>query len=336
MNLHISLLIFFSILNLVLILNFSKIKLFKINLDKPDKIRKIHKNPTPLAGGQIIYLNILLYWIILNFSENLFDKEIFFENIFSLNIFFIFSSIIFFIGFFDDRYNVKASLKFFILIIVIFTLLLFDNDLIISNIKFSFYQKNFSLDEYHILFSTFCFLVFLNAFNMFDGINLQSSIYSLIILFFILVFVSNSLLISILIISLIGFSFLNFKNKSFLGDSGTLLLAFIISFSFIKLYNLEFIKYADQIIIYMLIPGLDLIRLFIFRILQKRNPLSPDRYHLHHILIKKFSLAKTLFIIMFLIFFPIILDYFNFDNFFNIIITTLLYSIVVRINYQKI
>ena len=171
---------------------------------------------------------------------------------------------------------------------------------------------------------------------MFDGINYQVAIYSIFLsLFFIL---NNYFFIFFLTISitLTFFLILNHKNKSFLGDSGTLLLAFIISFSFIKLYNLEFIKYADQIVIYMLIPGLDLIRLFIFRILQKRNPLSPDRYHLHHILIKKFSLAKTLFIIMFLIFFPIILDYFNFDNFFNIIITTLLYSIVVRINYQKI
>ena len=124
----------------------------------------------------------------------------------------------------------------------------------------------------------------------------------------------NSLIISLLIISLIGFSYLNFKNKSFLGDSGSLLLAFIISYFFIKLYNLGYIKYADQIVIYMLIPGLDLIRLFIFRILKKRNPLSPDRLHLHHILIKKFSLPITLLIIIFLIIFPVILDYSNLNN----------------------
>ena len=44
---------------------------------------------------------------------------------------------------------------------------------------------------------------------------------------------------------------MNFKNKSFLGDSGTLLLGFIISFLFIKLYNLNYIKYADDVVIFL-------------------------------------------------------------------------------------
>ena len=170
---------------------------------------------------------------------------------------------------------------------------------------------------------------------MFDGINLQSSIYSLIILFCILFFYSFSFLISVIIISLIGFSYINFKNRSFLGDSGTLLLAFIISFTFIKLYNLEFINHADKIVIYMLIPGLDLIRLFIFRILRKKNPLSPDRLHLHHILINKFSLFKTLSIIIFLVTFPIILNYFDLNTIFIIAITTLIYFFIVGVYYQK-
>jgi UDP-GlcNAc:undecaprenyl-phosphate/decaprenyl-phosphate GlcNAc-1-phosphate transferase len=328
-------LLFFSFLNLILILNFSKIKFFKINIDKPDNNRKIHLSPTPLAGGLIIYLNILIYWIILNFSDILINQETIFENIKSFNIFMLVASSVFLLGFLDDKYNIKANTKFYILIILIFILLLLDRGLIIDNIKFSFYQKNIFLNNYDIFFSIFCFLVFLNAFNMFDGINLQSSTYSILIFFCILFFFLNSLIISLLIISLIGFSYINFKNKSFLGDSGSLLLAFVISYFFIKLYNLDYIKYADQIVIYMLIPGLDLIRLFIIRILKKRNPLSPDRLHLHHILIKKFSLSITLSIIIFLIIFPIILDYSNLNNIFTLIITSLLYFVVVGITYQK-
>ena len=61
----------------------------------------------------------------------------------------------------------------------------------------------------------------------------------------------------------------------------------------------------------MLIPGLDLIRLFLLRIFNKKNPLNSDRNHLHHILIAKYSLEKTILIILFLISFPIILDYLN-------------------------
>ena len=81
-------------------------------------------------------------------------------------------------------------------------------------------------------------MVFLNAFNMFDGINLQSSIYSITILLSILFFYSNLLIVKIILISILRYSYLNFKNKAFLGDSGSLLLAFLIGYFFIKFLQL--------------------------------------------------------------------------------------------------
>ena len=59
-----NLLIFFIILfNFFLIFFFDKIKFFKINIDKPDGKRKLHKNPIPLAGGIIIFLNPVIYFL---------------------------------------------------------------------------------------------------------------------------------------------------------------------------------------------------------------------------------------------------------------------------------
>ena len=170
---------------------------------------------------------------------------------------------------------------------------------------------------------------------MFDGINLQSGLYSILIFSCITLFYSNSLLTKILFISLIFFSYLNFKNRTFLGDSGSLLISFIISYLFIKLYNLEYINYADEIILYMIIPGLDLIRLFIIRIANKKNPLSSDRNHLHHILINKFSFKKTLFIILSLIILPILLNYLGFYNLISILITVLAYSILLFVSRKN-
>ena len=94
-------------------------------------------------------------------------------------------------------------------------ILLFDKDLIIQVIKFSFFNKEFYLSQYSLLFTCFCFLVFLNAFNMFDGINLQSSLYSLTIFLCIIIFYIDLFLAKIIIISLLGYSFLNYKNKTF-------------------------------------------------------------------------------------------------------------------------
>ena len=65
---------------------------------------------------------------------------------------------------------------------------------------------------------------------MFDGINLQSCTY-FIHCFYIYIARFNSTrncFSKLIIIPLIAFAYLNYKNKSFLGDSGTLLLGFLI------------------------------------------------------------------------------------------------------------
>ena len=329
------LLLFFIIFNFFIVLNFSKLKFFHFNIDKPDKIRKLHSKPTPLAGGQIIFINLIIYWILSFYSKELLNNEIFFQNENSLNYFMVTIFFIFLLGFVDDKYNLKANLKFIFLFIIILILLFKDLNLILNEINFSFYSKTLNLKKYNIIFSIFCFLVFLNAFNMFDGINLQSSLYSIIILINILFFFSNSLLVKILIISLIFFSYLNYKNKSFLGDSGSLIIAFMISYFFIKMYNFDIIAYADQIILYMLIPGLDLIRLFIIRIFKKQNPLSSDRNHIHHLLLRKYSLEKSLIILLLMIIFPIIFNFLKLSNFIVILITIMTYSSIIIYLKQK-
>ena len=86
----------------------------------------------------------------------------------------------------------------------------------------------------------------------------------------------------------------------------------------------------------MLIPGLDLMRLFMIRILKKRNPLSPDKLHLHHILISKFSQNKSLVIILSLISLPIILNFFNISNLLTIIVTVMSYfTLLITVKISK-
>ena len=46
---------------------------------------------------------------------------------------------------------------------------------------------------------------------------------------------------------------------------------------------------------YLLFPGLDLFRLFIYRIVNKKNPFIADTNHLHHLLLKKYNATKTAF-----------------------------------------
>ena len=317
-------------INLIFIYFFDNIKIFHQNIDKPDSKRKIHKKPIPLAGGTIIFINIVFYFFLIFLSEGFLSNEILFKGNFELIIFFLSCSAIFALGFLDDRFNISASKKFLIISILILLVLFLDDSLIINKVRFSFLSREFGLSYLSIIFTCFCFLVFLNSFNMFDGINLQSCLYSITIFTSILIFYSDLILIKVFLICLIAYSYLNFKNKSFLGDSGSLLIPFVIGYIFIKLYNNDIIYYADEIVIFMLIPGLDLIRLFFKRILQKRNPLHPDRFHLHHLLISKFSHTKTLFMIMILILLPILFNFLSFQKIVIIILTSIIYIIIIK------
>ena len=96
----------------------------------------------------------------------------------------------------------------------------------------------------------------------------------------------------------------------FLGDSGSLILGFLISYISIKAYNQNYIIHADEIFLIMSIPGYELLRLFIKRISLGRNPFTADNNHIHHYLIKKFSYIKTFIIMQTLFFFQSFIFYY--------------------------
>ena len=264
------LLIIFTTLNTLIIILFDKIKIFHYAIDYPDKSRKFHKKPTSLAGGTILIINLILYSIFVFLDENVLDKNLF-NTQKEFFLFFITCFLIYFIGIYDDKNNLNPIKKFLSISIIIFLFIDINNFSQINELSFSFYKKIISTGQYSIIFTLFCYIVFINAFNMFDGINLQSSSYSLIILISIIFIYNLNLFILILIIYFLFFYYLNINNKSFLGDNGTLLLSFIISFIFIKLYNQKIFEFSDEVVLFMLVPGIDLIRLVIERTYNKKK-----------------------------------------------------------------
>ena len=321
---------FFVLLNLSFLFFFDQIKIFHQILDKPDKIRKFHLLPTPLAGGVILIINIIFYSIIFLINNKIDLDYIIFKDLFKFKLFIVTCILIFLLGYIDDKYNLNPIIKLISLIIILSNLLLFDFSLNLSNIKLSFYDNTINTHQYAFFLTIFCLVVFINSFNMFDGINLQVSIYTLIIFITFLFYLKFSLLIKILIIFILLFKYLNYKNKSFLGDSGSLLLAFIIGYIFIRLYNENYILYTDEVFIYMMIPGIDMIRLFFERISLKRNPFSNDRRHLHHYLLKKFSYSQTIFYITLLVIIPILMNIFNVNKLLIILISLTFYFFLIK------
>ena len=73
----------------------------------------------------------------------------------------------------------------------------------------------------------------------------------------------------VIILANLLFSYLNYNSKTFLGNSGSFFLPFLFGSLFISAYNNNPNIYADEIVILMLIPGIDLMRLFFLRIIKK-------------------------------------------------------------------
>ena len=146
---------------------------------------------------------------------------------------------------------------------------MFDEGLLIKKLTFSFYNFEINLGIFSYFFTIICFLLFMNAFNMIDGINGQAATYSIFI-FLVFIFKNiNIIFYSLILIPLIIFLIFNFKNKIFLGDNGTLPLGYFISYIFIDNYNEVKSFYCDEIFLIMMIPGFELLRLAIYRIIKK-------------------------------------------------------------------
>ena len=301
--------VIFIIFNLPIIFLFDKIvKIFNI-YDSSDNKRKIHKIPISLFGGTLILYNFLVILLI----SNIFNIDIFSEKFLnnSREIFvFIFGVIIFYlIGLFDDKYIFNSNKKFILSTLFIFILLSIDNSLIIESIRFQNFNS-IDLNTFAIPFTILCLLLFLNALNMFDGINLQVSLYSILLLIIFLFKGINFNFNLFIILSLLIFIIYNYRNKVFLGDSGSNLLFFILSYTIIKNYNLNKNFDIEEIFVLMCIPGLDMFRLFLSRITNGQNPFKPDNNHIHHILLEIFKDKTFTSLVIFVSNFLIIFGYY--------------------------
>ena len=143
--------------------------------------------------------------------------------------------------------------------------------------------------------------------NMIDGANGLSGFIFLGIIIFLLNIdqtFDNSILLQ-LIFYLVIFLYFNLKNKIFIGDAGVYFLSSFIGIYIIHLSQHQSNLTINSIFLLMILPGIDMLRVFIKRILNKKSPFAADKNHIHHILLKTFSHKISLSIILFLSFSPI-------------------------------
>lgn len=309
---------------IILIFIFYQSKSFKIGKilglqDIPGK-NKIHKKITPLIGGFPIIFLILLF-LIFRFKE--FDS--------SLIAIIMISIILFIIGLVDDIKNLNANFKLFLSLIIFIIPLFFFKDLMVNKIYSEIINKHFLLKELSYPITILCLLLLINAVNLSDGINGLTCGTVCIWSFFLTIYSSGIEKSFFLFLAFILFinSIYIFRGKYFLGNSGSLFLGSIIGLSTIYIYNFNYFignQFGiEKIFIMFMVPGIDMFRLFIVRISNRKNPFSRDLNHLHHLLILKYGLSSSLIIYFSLIIICNLLSYLEIINSFLIIFA---YSII--------
>jgi UDP-N-acetylmuramyl pentapeptide phosphotransferase/UDP-N-acetylglucosamine-1-phosphate transferase len=157
-------------------------------------------------------------------------------------------------------------------------------------------------EMFSLLLTYFAVIVIINSFNLIDGIDGLAGSLGVMSLslfgayFFFVGIPAYSILAFSLAGSLVAFLIFNFQPaKIFMGDTGSLLIGTvnaILVIKFINVVNTPSVAYpidaAPAIgFAILMIPLLDTLRVFAIRIVNRRSPFSPDRNHIHHLLLDR-------------------------------------------------
>jgi UDP-N-acetylmuramyl pentapeptide phosphotransferase/UDP-N-acetylglucosamine-1-phosphate transferase len=251
--------------------------------------RRSHTIPTPSLGGIAIFAGIMVSVTLCT------PYHVFGRLQYILCAFFI----MFLIGIKDDIVAMPASKKLLAQLVAA-TILVFLADIRISSF-FGVFNLHAIPDAVSYPFSIFIIIVIINAYNLIDGINgLSGGLGVLISItlgtwFYLVKQPEMVILCAATIGACLAFLKYNFTPADiFMGDTGSLLLGSITSvlaLTFVETHHqLNNQPYAFKaapgvVISIIILPLFDTLRVFTIRIMKGRSPFSPDRSHIHHMLI---------------------------------------------------
>ncbi len=276
----------FSFLLALLLIPFFRSVAIKIGLvDRPNH-RKIHTKPIPLVGGLVVFAaSSLTIALALPFEADIFA----FKNTC------IAAAILLLMGVLDDRFDLKASLKLAI-------------QLILAHFVF---QQGIKIESLHGFWGIYTLeptvqyaltLVVIagavNAFNLMDGIDGLAAGLAIagFIVFSLLAWLNHQHGLTLVFLTITGalIAFLRFNlsksQKIFMGDAGSLTLGFVLVVAGIWLAQTATdTGHASLtvlgVVAVLLVPVFDALRVFRRRVKSGKSPFNADKTHLHHLVL---------------------------------------------------
>lgn len=253
--------------------------------DLPD-LRKEHQMPVPTMGGIASCLGMLLACLLwFHFTKDNFTICFFFSV-----------AVLLAVGMMDDLKSMPARYKLVIQVAVA-------SLMACSGIRITGCNGLLGINElplqaqYSITILAITGIT--NAFNLIDGIDGLAGGLGFMSLVTLGLFLTmgndgnNGIIAFALSGGLLGFLYYNFNPaRIFMGDTGSLVLGFVVAVLCVRLIQLNpaaapgaLIKNAPVFAVSIVaIPVFDTLRVFTIRLWQGRSPFSPDKNHIHHLL----------------------------------------------------
>lgn len=272
---------------------------FRKNLfDTPDP-RKIHKTEVPRLGG-IAFFPAILFALLLLFGLGTLSKDVSIQlrihnNLQPLCFTGCGAIILYLTGMADDLVGVKYRAKFVMQTIA--AALVIVSGIRIGNLHgfLGVYELPLAAS---ILLTGLLIVFIINAINLIDGIDgLASGLSAIACLFYAYVFLrSNLCIFSAVAMATLGallpfFMFNVFGNankhkKIFMGDTGALTIGLLLSVMSIETCSIEWMDNSANTAVVafapLLIPCMDVVRVYLHRLKAGKSPFLPDKTHIHH------------------------------------------------------
>lgn len=265
-------------------------------MSDPNK-RSSHTSRTPTLGG-IAFFYTLIFAMFFIKERDVFDEIIYIIP--GLTIMFI-------IGLKDDLVVISPGAKLLAQALAV--------SFILANPSFTIFSLNgfLNINEIpyylYLIIAGFMMLTIINSYNLIDGIDGLASVVGIVIMviYTTIFYLTAEYFFALLSISLnaslmafLGFN-LSSDKKIFMGDTGSLIVGFVIGILTLKFLALRPHAYTELpfllenapliAISILIVPLFDTARVFTIRIAKNKAPFSPDRNHTHHVLIDYWGLT---------------------------------------------
>ncbi len=262
--------------------------------DYPDE-RKLHRQPIPALGGIGIFSGFITAFLL---TASFTSVPVKFQYLLAAAL------VIFFVGLKDDLLNISPFKKFLGQLLAA-SIIALKGGLVLTSMD-GFLGMHELPDMAAYLFTILTIVVIVNAYNLIDGVDGLAAGLSIISASFFAIYfgINDNLAYACMATSLIGalLAFLIFNAQPariFMGDTGSMMLGLLNAMMVIQFINTAPTAPAFPVLAapavgfaILFVPLFDTLRVFSFRMLKGTSPFTPDRNHIHHILLR-FRLSHT-------------------------------------------